>query len=1211
MRPLNYLLPFFLLVFLGNSDAQITCESVVTNVTCNGMSDGTIDLTVANGQPPYTFQWQGPNGYTSTTEDIAGLATGTYLITVTDENNETCENQVSVNEPDISNPSCDDGDCSTLDTYNSSICECVNTPISPPSCDDNDCNTDDFYDAATCGCENIPIAPPSCDDNDCNTIDIFNELACQCVNTPIPLPSCDDNDCTTEDSFDVATCNCIHTPIDPQNLNCDSIYLTLAYENVGDQVRIDFPFDDFEMITSFQFSMNYDPTVLELDGFGQFNLGGLSELNFTNPFPGKITVNWADLGAGTTLSDGTSAYSIYFNPLSANESLFEISNVPTPIEFFANAIDPLVVEHTTLTIVPDPSSICVEAEVTNVTCFNGNDGCIDLTPIFGAPPYTFQWSNGSTTPLNCNLPVGIYTVTVEDVNLETCIQDFTVGQPLDPLNSNMNLFTFECAIISLQAEAFGGVPDYDYLWSDGSLGPENFDVLPGLNTLTITDAVGCITTSAFFVPDEICDSLEIQPVQATVGNQIRIDFEVENFNSIIGLEHIVFYDESALQFDGVGDFAIPSMDETHFDSGSLGNVLLNWEDIASNGFTLNDGSVLYSLYFTSISNTASTLSIGDWPVLIQASNDVYYELISEPILVYGDGNFLSGTVYFDENTNCNNDGEAGFSHGVVSISNGINIWNVVPDANGAYTVFLQDGNYVVSFTPYSSAVWAPCESSFNVELSGAENEILDIGVQVLLDCPVLEVDVAIPILRRCFLNAIHVNYCNYGSITAENAYIDIALDPFMALTLTANSPQPDAVNGNTYTYELGDVAFGECGSFLIYVELDPTCTETDLGQTHCVTGTIYPNDPCEVHPLWSGASLNVSGSCDGTNVNFVIENVGENGMNQVSSFIVIEDQVMGQSIPEDFILGAGESITITHPANGSTYRVILNQVPYHPGNSTPSVAVEGCGVNDNGEISLGMVTMFNAGEGDGFEDIECLENIGSYDPNDKRATVSGFSEDNLIYANEQMEYIVRFQNTGTDTAFNIVIRDELSPNYEITSIRPGASSHAYTYSIEGERTMVFTFENIMLPDSTADLENSQGFISYKVDQLLDNPDGTILENRADIYFDFNPPILTNTTHHEIGSDFITTSTFFDDELKIENAISVYPNPSTENITFELDEIGDNLSLEILDITGRLILTKEFDQEKIILSKDGLTEGMYFYSINQNKKQLASGKFIFL
>ncbi|MBK8445036.1 MAG: hypothetical protein IPL35_17270 [Sphingobacteriales bacterium] len=109
-------------------------------------------------------------------------------------------------------PICDDNDCGTQDSYNTTTCACVHTPIPPPNCDDNDCSTQDSYDTTTCACVHTPIPPPNCDDNDCGTQDSYNTASCTCEHTPVPPPICDDNDCSTDDSYDSITCQCVYTP---------------------------------------------------------------------------------------------------------------------------------------------------------------------------------------------------------------------------------------------------------------------------------------------------------------------------------------------------------------------------------------------------------------------------------------------------------------------------------------------------------------------------------------------------------------------------------------------------------------------------------------------------------------------------------------------------------------------------------------------------------------------------------------------------------------------------------------------------------------------------------------------------------------------------------------------------------------------------------------------------------------------------------------
>jgi uncharacterized repeat protein (TIGR01451 family) len=129
---------------------------------------------------------------------------------------------------------------------------------------------------------------------------------------------------------------------------------------------------------------------------------------------------------------------------------------------------------------------------------------------------------------------------------------------------------------------------------------------------------------------------------------------------------------------------------------------------------------------------------------------------------------------------------------------------------------------------------------------------------------------------------------------------------------------------------------------------------------------------------------------------------------------------------------------------------------------------------------------------------------GSFDPNDIAVTPTG-----TVRTTDTLQYTIRFQNTGTDTAFNIRVVDSLSTNLDIATFVPGGSSHAYTYSL-GQGMATFTFTNIQLPDSGVNQALSNGFVKFRIMPLATAPAGAVISNRAGIYFDFNAPVYTNT-----------------------------------------------------------------------------------------------------
>lgn len=170
---------------------------------------------------------------------------------------------------------------------------------------------------------------------------------------------------------------------------------------------------------------------------------------------------------------------------------------------------------------------------------------------------------------------------------------------------------------------------------------------------------------------------------------------------------------------------------------------------------------------------------------------------------------------------------------------------------------------------------------------------------------------------------------------------------------------------------------------------------------------------------------------------------------------------------------------------------------------------------------------------------------GSYDPNDKLVTPMGRGENGDILPNDSLlTYTIRFQNTGTDTAFTVVIRDTLDAAvFDLNSVQPVIASHPYRLDVEGEHILVFTFENIMLPDSGWSQTASQGYVVFNIALLEGLPLGTTISNSAAIYFDYNDPVITNVT--------LNTLTPTQERLPEAFSWQLFPNPTAGSVTTTL------------------------------------------------------------
>jgi len=574
-------------------------------------------------------------------------------------------------------------------------------------------------------------------------------------------------------------------------------------------------------------------------------------------------------------------------------------------------------------------------------------------------------------------------------------------------------------------------------------------------------------------------------------------------------------------------------------------------------------------------------------------------------------NQVMGNVYFDLNGNCVRESNETPNPGwALSLTSDSVVQVTTTDSLGNYIFFADSGSYVLRVhdpNPYWTSPLCAADSVVLNLAPGAgtyDTTVADFPRNAVVLCPVLDVDISTPLLRRCFNNVYYVSYCNQGTMDATNASVEVTLDPFMNL-VTSSIPVASQV-GNTLTFNVGNVPPGDCGSFTVTINLN--CSAA-LGQTHCVSALGSTDSLCSPpHPNWDHASVLVEGDCvTGDSVQFKIRNRGTGNMGNPEDYYITEENIMLFTNP--FQLPANDSIVITLPGNGSTWRLVAGQSNFHPWNDSPvAVTVEGCGTNGSGTFSVGLFNDLPEYDYTPFYSIDCQENIGAYDPNDKRANPEGYDTEHFIAAGDKLEYHIRFQNTGTDTAFNIVVRDTLSPYLDAATVISGASSHPYSFRIYGSNIIEWTFANILLPDSNVNEPASHGFVKFMVSQKPGNTGGTVINNSADIYFDFNEPVITNRTHHTIGENFILDVEVIPGQNVM---IRAYPNPFQDFATIELDgTTGPETKFLLWDVSGRVVLQQSFGPSgKLTIYRNGLSSGMYIFHVYSGTEVIGTGKLI--
>ncbi len=223
--------------------------------------------------------------------------------------------------------------------------------------------------------------------------------------------------------------------------------------------------------------------------------------------------------------------------------------------------------------------------------------------------------------------------------------------------------------------------------------------------------------------------------------------------------------------------------------------------------------------------------------------------------------------------------------------------------------------------------------------------------------------------------------------------------------------------------------------------------------------------------------------------------------------------------------------------------------------------------------------------------------VGSFDPNDLAVSPKGI----LTEMDSVLTYTIRFQNTGTYPAELVVVKDTLEGDLDITSIRNITSSHNFRFRVLENRAVEFAFPDINLPDSTRNEPGSHGYVSYSIHRNKQLSPGTTIHNRAEIYFDFNEPVVTNTTTNTMAQATATK------ERAAASQGKVYPNPAKEFTELSFEK--DISSVQLMNASGIVVLAQKINNQKEFRLELAFSKGMYFYTAYSPEGDAYSGKLI--
>jgi|GEM_PF-1128364 len=440
----------------------------VNNVDCHGASTGAVDLTVNGGTSPYTFNWSN----SQTTEDLNNLAAGTYSVTITDASNCSIRDTVNLTEntaialtTTVQNANCNQADGIANVSASGGISPYTYLWLSTNTTTAADSNlaagnyqvqvTDALGCTQTTTASVGNISGPQVTLDSIKNVNCFNDttggIAIHVSGGTQPLSFIWSNGDTTEDV---------------SNLAAGNYALTLT--------------DDIGCIATVNYNVNEGDSIgagLMVSNISCYNaLDGAVSANATGG-NGSYTYNWSNAQNTPTI-----------NNLSAGTYSITVTD----------SLGCVLEDSVT---VNEPDSLQANIVGTDLSCFKDFNGAVQLNPLGGTTPYTYNWSNTSISQNISNLPAGKYVVTLTDANNCFTTDSVVLSQP-DTLKITSTLIDVLCSSDSTGSVGVtvnGGTLPYTYNWSNSASDDSIANLSAGTYSLTLTDANTCSKTASYTI----------------------------------------------------------------------------------------------------------------------------------------------------------------------------------------------------------------------------------------------------------------------------------------------------------------------------------------------------------------------------------------------------------------------------------------------------------------------------------------------------------------------------------------------------------------------------------------------------------------------------------------------------------------------------------------------------------------------------------------
>ncbi|MBS1637768.1 MAG: T9SS type A sorting domain-containing protein [Bacteroidetes bacterium] len=824
---------------------------------------------------------------------------------------------------------------------------------------------------------------------------------------------------------------------------------------------------------------------------------------------------------------------------------------------------------------------------------NCTNGAVSVSGVTGGTaPYTYSWNNGATSASLTNVIADYYTCVVTDANGCSGTGYYYVQQ-VTQLNINSTITNATCiqnngAIMSFVT---GGTAPYSYNWDNGAT-TANISGLAGNHSygLQVVDSHGCVGNNGFYVSSStpITVTYTTSPSSCTAatgaatlyitggvgpytttwntspvttGSVISnmasgsYAFHVTDANGCVQQGSVYIPPVSVINaYAYSNNPTCPSTTGSVYVSASSSNPPLTyaWNTGATTASVANATVGSYQCVITDAAGcqvTKYTSVYAQSPVNVGVSSTQASCIYAQDGSAFA--NAWGGTSPYSYH----------WSNGqTTATATGLGSgyqWVNVTDANGCGS-----SNYIyVGYNAANNSCYCTIQGTVFVDANN--NCVHDAGEtgipNVMMHCSgfgyaytntsgvyqfmvptgtytISETVLMIYPLASCQSNAIPV------SVTASSGCVN-------NVNFANNSLQVHDLN--TYVMDMNQAVPGQTHYYRVVIQNDGTMTENTVQTSHTNDGQL--------------------GYLSSSNFNYIQPNAGTypNWYNITSGFPslspgTVSNSILTYQVPTNIPLGTQVNFfdTVVTAAPFATNWLNDNS-PWNNVNQYSSVI------------------------------------IGSFDPNFKEVNPRGTGTQGYITTNDStLRYTIHFQNTGSYYAQNIVVVDSLDSDLNIASLRPGYADHNYTTTVSENGVIKFHFNNIQLPwqSGYGDLASS-GSVSYSIKLKHGLTPGTQIKNKAAIYFDYNAPVITNTTLNTIQmSTSVNEITKADDKN-----VHVYPNPAADRFKLVIHATSDaNAQYSIYDLNGRLMHSETIvlKSGENILEKEtsDLNSGIYFIQV---------------